>query len=502
MQIAGLPLDDEARYRAMLARDQRFDGRFFVGVKTTGIYCRPSCPTPVQPKRSNIDFYPAAAAAQRAGFRACKRCRPDATPGSPEWNLRADLVGRALRLISDGMVDREGVKGLARHVAVSERHLHRLLTDEVGAGPIALARAQRAHTARILIETTEIGFAGVAFAAGFSSIRQFNDTVRDVYATTPSDLRATALRRTPRSRNSQGSDAAAPITIRLAVRRPFDHAHLFGFLAARAVDGVEAWDGQSYARSVALTHGPAVVELTPADDHVTATFRLTDLRDLAAAVARTRRLLDLDADPVVIDESLAADPVLRRAVRRDPGRRAPGALHLHEVVIRAVLGQQVSVASARTAAERLTARFGRLLPAAQGAVDRLFPDADTLADADPTDLGMPRARGRAVVGLAAALAEGTLVLDAGSDRRDTFDALLSIRGIGPWTASYIVMRALSDPDVLLSTDVAARAGASRLGLPDAPPALVEHAARWAPWRTYATHHLWTASKPAAVPATT
>lgn len=498
----GLPLDDEARYRAMLARDARFDGWFFIAVKTTGIYCRPSCPTPVHPKRRNVTFLPTAAAAQRRGFRACKRCRPDATPGSPEWSLRADLAGRALRLIADGVVDREGVGGLAAHVAVSERHLNRVLVDEVGAGPISLARAQRAQAARVLIETTDIGFAEIAFAAGFSSVRQFNDTMREVFAATPTALRATAgSSRTPSPVASAG-ESAAPVSIRLAVRAPFDHSHLMGFLAARAVGGVEACDGRTYSRSVLLAHGPAVVDLTPADDHVKATFHLSDLRDLPAGVARTRRFLDLDADPVSIDSALRTDPAMRSVVERHPGRRAPGALDPHELAVRAVLGQQVSVSAARTTAERITIRFGRMLPTPVGVVDRLFPDAETLAEVDPETLGVPRSRGRAVVALAAALAGGVVVLDAGADRAGTVEALTSLPGIGPWTASYIAMRALSDPDVLLSTDLAARAGAARLGLPDSTAALNEHARRWAPWRSYATHHLWTASRGASRSETT
>lgn len=489
-------IDDEARYRAMRARDARFDGRFFVGVRTTGIYCRPSCPTPVQPHRRNVTFYATAAAAQQAGFRACRRCRPDATPGSPEWNLRADLVGRALRLVADGVVDRDGVSGLSRRLSVSDRHLHRMLVDQVGAGPIALARAQRAQTARVLIETTELRFADVAFAAGFSSVRQFNDTVREVFAATPTALRsASAGRRTIEPRADRSADRAAPasISVRLPVRTPFDHPHLWRFLAPRAVAGVESGACAAYARSMRLPNGPAVVELVPTDDHVTARFHLGDVRDLAAAVARTRRFLDLDADPEPIDEVLATDPVLEPLVRMHPGRRSPGALDAHETAVRAVLGQQVSVAAARTIAERLVARHGTVLAHPVGPVTCLFPDAATLAAADPLTLGVPAQRGRAVVALCTALADGTVVLDAGSDRRATFEALVRLPGIGPWTASYIAMRVLSDPDVLLVTDAAVRAAATRLGLPDAPAALAERAARWAPWRTYATHHLWSAA---------
>jgi AraC family transcriptional regulator of adaptative response / DNA-3-methyladenine glycosylase II len=501
----GLELDDDARYRAMRTRDPRFDGWFFIGVRTTGIYCRPSCPTPVQPKRSNIDFYPTAAAAQQAGFRACKRCRPDATPGSPAWNLRADLVGRALRSIADGVVDRDGVAGLARHLAVSERHLNRVLGEQVGAGPIALARAQRAQTARVLIETTDLPLGQVAFAAGFSSIRQFNDTVREVFATTPSDLRRAAATRAARSRRTGSRGADGPyagltgaITVRLPLRSPFDADHLWAFLGARAVPGVESIDGATYRRSMLLPHGSAVAELTARPDHVRATFHLRDVRDLATATARARRLLDLDADPVAIDGVLADDRVLRPLVRAQPGRRAPGSVDPHELAIRAVLGQQISVGAARTIAARLAAEHGEPIEVAVTddvaiAIDRTFPTVETLAELDPATLPMPRARARTVVALAAALAQRRIVLGPGADRAGATHALLAIGGIGPWTASYIAMRSLSDPDAFLPTDIAVLKGAANLGLPVDPKALTAHAERWRPWRSYATHLLWSAS---------
>jgi len=496
---AGLELDDDARYRAMQTRDPRFDGWFFIGVRTTGIYCRPSCPTPTQPKRANIGFYPTAAAAQQAGFRSCKRCRPDATPGSPAWNLRADLVGRALRSISDGVVDRQGVSGLARHLAVSERHLTRVLTEQVGAGPVALARAQRAQTARLLVETTDLPFGQVAFAAGFASIRQFNDTVREVFAATPTALRAAARTR-PGRRGARPDDpavetTAGAITVRLPVRPPFDHGHLWAFLAAHAIPGIEVMKGATYRRSITLPNGPATIELTPADDHVVATLRLTDVRDLATAIARTRRLLDLDADPVAIDDALAADGALRDLVRARPGRRSPGAVDPHELAIRAVLGQQITVAAARTLAARLADRFGTTYPRSDpdDPVVRTFPDAATLAGIDPAQVGIPMARARALVGLAVALADGSVVLDPSADRAAATSSLLALPGIGPWTAAYIAMRSLSDPDAFLVGDVAVRKGATNLGIAADPAGLSAHATRWQPWRSYATQHLWAAS---------
>jgi AraC family transcriptional regulator of adaptative response / DNA-3-methyladenine glycosylase II len=485
-RVGSVLVDVDLCYRALQSRDSRFDGWFYIAVTSTRIYCRPSCPA-VTPKRANVRFYPSAAAAQTAGFRACKRCRPDATPGSPEWDVRADLVGRAMRLIGDGVVDREGVSGLARRLGFSERHVHRQLVAEVGAGPIAVARAQRAQTARVLLETTELAVSDVAFAAGFASIRQFNDTVREVFAVTPTELR--------RSRRHCPGGTPGTITVRLPFRAPIDLAGLFRFLAVRAVPGLEEWDGRAYRRSLVLPHGPGVVELsagppTGADRYVRCTLRLTDVRDLAVAVQRCRRLLDLDADPVAVAAALGADPVLRPLVAAAPGRRVPGHVDGAELAVRAVLGQQVTVAAARTLAARLTERYGTPLAAPVGSVTRLFPVPATLAAADLTGLGMPAARARAVGTLAAALASGDLVLDPGADRVDVRQRLLALPGIGEWTAAYVAMRALGDPDVFLPTDAGIRHALTRLALPAAPRAAAELAQRWRPWRSYALLLLW------------
>jgi AraC family transcriptional regulator of adaptative response / DNA-3-methyladenine glycosylase II len=473
-------LDHETCYRAVSSRDARFDGAFFTAVTSTGIYCRPSCPA-LTPKRSNVRFYATAAAAQQGGFRACKRCRPDATPGSPEWNLRADLVGRAMRLIADGVVDRDGVAGLAARLGYSERHLHRQLVAEVGAGPIALARAQRAQTARILLETTDLAVSHVAFAAGFASIRQFNDTIRDVFASTPRDLRTRA-----------GTAPAAPgaLTLRLPYRAPFEATSLLRFLGVRAVPGVEEWDGTAYRRSLRLPHGNALAELSPADGHIAASIQLDDVRDLAAAVQRCRRLLDLDADPVAIDDALGTDPLLRKLVRKAPGRRVPGHVDGDELAVRAILGQQVSVAGARTIAGRLVAKYGKPLTAPHGGVTHLFPDSATLADADPADLPMPAARKRALHALTSALAGGDVVIDAGAARDDVERDLLTLPGIGPWTTAYIRLRALSDPDVFMPTDLGVRHALEHLGQAGDPKSAAALAERWRPWRSYALIHLW------------
>ncbi|MCB1017611.1 MAG: helix-turn-helix domain-containing protein, partial [Acidimicrobiales bacterium] len=432
--------------------------------------------------------------AQAAGYRACLRCRPDATPGSPEWDARADLVGRAMRLIADGVVDREGVAGLARRLHYSERHVHRQLVAEVGAGPIALARAQRANAARLLIETTDLPVSQVAFAAGFSSIRQFNDTIRAVFARTPSELRAHG--------RDRGERTPGALTVRLPHRRPLDAAGLLRFLGARAVPGLEevAADG-AYRRALRLPQGTGVVtvRLPPGSQaaHVDVTFRLTDLRDLAAAVERTRRLLDLDADPVAVAEHLGADALLGPLVAAAPGRRVPGTVDGAELAVRAVLGQQVSVAGARTLAGRLVAAAGTPLARPEGTLTHVFPSPAAVADGVGA-VGMPATRRAALVALSAAL-DDDLALDPGADRADVERRLLAVPGIGPWTAGYVALRALGDPDAFLPGDLGVRHALTGLGVAGDPAAAARTAERWRPWRAYALVHLW-ASLDAASPA--
>jgi AraC family transcriptional regulator of adaptative response / DNA-3-methyladenine glycosylase II len=490
-------LDDDVLYRAVSSRDRRFDGWFVLAVTSTRIYCRPSCPA-TTPRRANVRFYRTAAAAQGAGFRACKRCRPDASPGSPEWNVRGDVVARAMRLIGDGVVDREGVGGLARRLGYSERHLVRIVSAELGAGPLAIARAQRAHTARLLIETTDMSITDVAFAAGFGSVRQFNDTVREVFAAAPSDLRnrgAGILRSAAGVRTVE----AGSVTLRLAVREPFDAAGVLGFLGARAVPGVEEWDGVTYARSLALPHGQAVVSLAPGDGAVMARLRLADWRDIAPAVGRCRRLLDLDADPAAVDATLTADRSLAPLVERRPGMRSPGCVDGGEIAVRAVLGQQVSVVGARTIAGRLVAALGESLDEdlrrPDSTIDSVFPTCEALAGIDPVLLAMPAARQRALVGVCSAVASGDLVIDPGTDRSRLCSQLIDLAGIGPWTASYIALRGVGDPDVFLPTDLGVRHALERLGLDATPRGATMQAAQWRPWRSYALHHLWASLAP-------
>jgi AraC family transcriptional regulator, regulatory protein of adaptative response / DNA-3-methyladenine glycosylase II len=478
----GVIFDSDRFWQAIEAADPRFDGWVFCGVTSTGIYCRPSCPART-PKRENVRFFVSAAAAQAAGFRACKRCRPDATPGSPDWDVRADLVGRAMRLIADGVVDREGVRGLAFRLGYTERHIHRRLLAAVGAGPLALARAQRAQTARILLETTAMPITAVAFAAGFQSVRQFNATIQEIFAATPTALRVGARR------HGQAEDSGG-LSLRLPYRAPLDADGLIAFLALRSVPGVEEVRDGAYRRSISLPHGGGALELRPADGYVHARYWLDDLRDLGAAMQRSRGLLDLDSDPHAVAETLAADPLLGPLVRAAPGRRVPGHVDAHELAVRAVLGQQVSVQGARTLAGRLVADHGEPLARTLGTITHRFPTARALAEADPQRLGMPAARARALGDMARALADGELVLDVGVARDEARDRLLALPGIGPWTSEYIAMRALRDPDAYLPTDLGVRRGLEALGHDGRPAAARAVAERWRPYRAYAVQHLW------------
>ncbi len=490
--------DPDHCYQAAQSKDARFDGQFFCAVTSTGIYCRPSCPART-PKRENMRFYATAAAAQQAGFRACLRCRPDATPGSPEWNVRADVVARAMRLIRDGVVDREGVEGLAGRLGYSTRQLNRLITAEVGTGPLALARAQRSQTARVLLETTDLPVSHVAFAAGFASVRQCNDTVRQTFADTPSGLRARAAR-TALGRRYKREPAAQAIRLRLPCRQPFNPASVLDFLGLRALPGVEALDGVSYARSLRLPHGHGIVTLRAPEAEgsdgpgfVEGELIVSDLRDLQTAVARCRQLLDLDADPMAIWEALRGDPLLGTLVRRDPGRRVPGAADGFELAVRAVIGQQVSVTGARTVAGRLVQAAGEPLPAPLGAVTHLFPTPAALvalAEHNPGAFSMPATRRRAVAALAQAVDTGDVVIDPGADPAELRRSLVALPGIGPWTAEYVAMRALRDPDAFMPTDLGIRRGAAALGLPDDPTHRRDLTERWRPWRSYAMAHLW------------
>lgn len=513
------------RYRAIASRDRRFDGQFVTAVRTTGIYCRPSCPART-PRPENVTFYLTSAAAHEAGYRACKRCLPEAVPGTPSWDLGHDLAARAMRLVGDGVVDREGVDGLATRLGYTPRHVHRVLVAELGAGPVALARALRAQTARALLTGTDLRLADVAFAAGFGSVRQFNDTVAEVFDTTPGELRRRAR---PAARAAaappavgdappaEGPDArAAGLDLVLPLREPYDARGVFAFLAARAVTGVEVVDTSdpthlSYARTIALPHGPGAFRATygPLPDgdgparrspgvagspRFRVELELTSVADLPAAIARVRRLFDLDADPHAVDAALATDSALAGPVASTPGVRVPGAVDGAEVLVRALVGQQISVAAARTHLSRLAEALGTPFASRFGPT-RLFPSPENIAVDGAAHLRGPARRTAAILGAARALADGDLAVSPADDPTALRAALEALPGVGPWTSGYVAMRVLHDPDVLLDGDLALRAGARALGLPDDRRALVAHAERWAPWRSYAAMHLWRATGP-------
>ena len=473
------------RYRAMSSRDSRFDGQFITGVHSTGIYCRPSCPA-MTPHAKNVSFFRTAAAAHEAGLRACKRCLPDAVPGSPDWNTHDDLASRAMRLISDGVVERDGVTGLAARLGYTPRHLTRVLVAELGAGPLALARAARAQNARTLLVSTDLSVADVAFASGFSSIRQFNDTIAAIYQTTPTDLRSKGTRRSGSRAEKSLPHSAGPttITLRLPARAPFDGAGLLTFFADHAVPGLEEADTQSFGRAVRLPHGRAHITVQlDGDSGVVCTAELDELSDVGALVTRVRRLFDLDADSVAIDDELSKDESLAPLVAAVPGIRLPGSLDAEELLFRTLIGQQVSVAAARTVLGRLTADLGD---------DGLFPTAAHIADRGRDVLRGPASRVAAIVGVAEAIASGDLALDVATPADDFRAGLEAYPGVGPWTSGYLAMRVLGNPDILLASDLVIAQSAALRGLPASPKALSMYAAKWAPWRSYAGLHLWRA----------
>jgi AraC family transcriptional regulator of adaptative response / DNA-3-methyladenine glycosylase II len=387
-----------------------------------------------------------------------------------------------MRLIADGVIDRDGVSGVARRLAVSERHLHRIMVAELGAGPLAIARAQRAQTARTLIETTALSFTEVAFAAGFASTRQFNDTIAEVFALTPTALRASAHRRCGQPSSS--------LTLRLPFRPPLDWAGLISWLGTRAIPGVAEVEGNTYRRTMRLPGGAAIVQLEPAEAYIRCTLQLESIADLASAVLRCRRLLDLDADPTSVADVLSADSLLRPLIRRNRGLRSPGTVDGTELAIQAVMGQQVSLGAARTLTARLVRSSGDAIKMAHPTLTHLFPTAGAIAAADLTELGVPASRRATLIGMANSIASGSVSLDPGADRAEVYQRLTALPGIGEWTAGYILMRALGDPDTFLATDLGIRKAAALVGLGNDPKLIATRATAWSPWRTYATHHLW------------
>jgi AraC family transcriptional regulator, regulatory protein of adaptative response / DNA-3-methyladenine glycosylase II len=480
----------EALYRAVESRDARWDGRVFVGVTSTGIYCRPVCPVPM-PRRENVRFYRSAAAAEGNGFRACRRCRPEESPDSPDWDVRGDLVGRALRLIGTGVVDEEGVAGLARRLAISSRHLHRELVTELGVGPGELAQTRRAALAKQLLDQTDLSSTDVAFSAGFRSVRAYNDAVRRSFGRSPSEIRA----------NRRSDPAQMGIGLRLGYRPPLAIDALFAFLGARAIPGVEAVSGLEYRRAIRTREGDALLRLRPAPVSVGEPARVPAMElhvvsvgpgELAGLVRAARRLLDLDADPVAIDAVLAADVALRPFVETRPGSRLPGAFDGFATTILAILAQGVSLASARTLAGRVAGRHGAAVDVGDGAIVRHFPEPAVLAGVDLTSVGLTGRRATTIRNVAAAVVEGRLQLDAAADPVATVAALRAIPGVGPWTAGYVALRVLRDPDAFPPDDAAVRAAFRRLGLPADPASISARAEDWRPWRGYGLAHLWSA----------
>ena len=467
----------EEHYRALASRDSRFDGRFVAGVHSTGIYCRPSCPA-VTPKPRNVRFYRTPAAAQEAGLRACKRCQPDAVPGVAGWDLRGETAARAVRLIDAGLVDREGVEGLAAHLGYSTRQVSRLLVDELGAGPTALARARRAQAARALLLGTAMPVADVAFAAGFGSVRQCNETVLEVYGMPPTQLR------TSRAREASAASAADATTlaVRLAATPPFDGPRLLAYFADHAVPGLERVEDGVFERPLRLPRGGGRMRAwLDGEDGITAQLALDHLADLEPAVAAVRTTFDLDADAPAIDRALGADPMLAGVVAATPGVRIAGSADIEETLVRTMVGQQVSIAGARTLLGRLVAALG----------DGGFPSAAAIAERGGEALAGPARRIQAIRGAAAAIADGSLDL-ATADPDELVARLTALPGIGPWTAGYVAIRSLRAPDILLSGDLVMLASARRLGIAADARSLAAVGAAWAPWRTYAGLRLWAA----------
>lgn len=475
-------LTSDQCYQAVISRDRRFDGRFVAAVRTTRIFCRPSCPA-MTPKRENVEFFATAAAAAEAGFRACRRCRPEARPDSARWDTRDDIVARAVRLIRDGALDRGGVASLSAALDVSAEELDTLIHAELGTGPLGLARAEGVRTARSLIDATSMPMSEIALAAGFANTRDLDAAFREMYAMTP--------------RQVHGAVGNRPMTdgleLRLAYRPPFDFAHLLDYFAVRAVHGIESVADGAYTRSMRLAHGPAVITVRQgAGDFVDCRLRLADVRDVGSAVARTRRTLDLDADPETVAETLGSAG-LRGLVEQHPGIRSPGSSDSVELALRTVLGQQISLAAARTHLARLVAGAGEALPtelSVEG-VDRLFPTAEAIAAVPDGDWALPASRIRTIRALSSAMADGSVDLGVGSSWDEASRNLLALPGIGPWSNGYIRMRALGDPDVFLGSDLGVKKAVAELdGTPEAGRDWSETVASSSPWRSYVTHLLW------------
>jgi len=486
--VRAMDLDPIACRRAFVTRDPRFDGRIFCGVKTTGVYCRPVCPART-PKAENVVYFPSAAAAQEAGFRPCLRCRPEASPDMGAWRGTSNTVSRALALIEAGALDHGDVDGLAERLGVGERQLRRLFRQHLGASPVAVAQTRRVLLAKQLIQETRLPMTEVALAAGFGSVRRFNETFQQLFDRPPGALR--------RSQKPPESAAAAGVTVRLAYRAPYDWGGVIAFLAARAIPGVEAVTPDRYARTLAVDGACGLIVVRPGDgDWLEAQIRFPQLQALPAVIARIRRVFDLAADPALIGAHLSQDPALKPLVAARPGLRAPGAWDGFELAVRAVLGQQITVTAARTLGGRLTQAFGERIddPAAAAlGLTHLFPTPERLAGQDIAALGMPGARGRSLEALARRVAEDPSIFAPRADLDSAIAALSDLPGVGEWTAQYIALRELREPDAFPHADIGLmRALADEAGVRPTAPQLLARAEAWRPWRAYAAQHLWAA----------
>jgi AraC family transcriptional regulator, regulatory protein of adaptative response / DNA-3-methyladenine glycosylase II len=472
-----MELDRKVCDRARRSRDARFDGKFFIAVTSTRIYCRPICPAR-SPKDENVRYYATAAAAEAAGFRPCLRCRPEASPGTPAWSGTSSVVSRALRLIGEGALDGDGVEKLADRLGVTDRHLRRLFVQHLGATPIEVALTRRVHFAKKLLDETRLPIAQIAFAAGFGSLRRFNGEMRRTFSRTPTELRKLARKRV---------DSPECYRFRLAYRPPYDWPQVIGFLAARATPGVELVEDNRYQRTIAVGGATGTIAIGPAESGsaLMLDVQFGDPRALLAIVERVRRMFDLGADPSVIAQQLSGDPLLRRSAAAHAGIRTPGAWDAFEIAVRAILGQQISVRAATTIAGRIAERWGTPLDGS-AALNRLFPTPDQLADAPLEQAGIISARAATLRSLARAVRDGGVVFDGVS----TIDALRAIPGIGDWTAQYVAMRALNEPDAFPSGDLILRRMAGDCSARD----LERRSDAWRPWRAYAVMLLWQAAK--------
>lgn len=487
-----MELDEDACYRALIARDARFDGRLFTGVLTTGIYCRPICPART-PLRKNVRFFPSAAAAQEAGFRPCLRCRPESSPDLGAWRGASNTVSRGLALIEDGALDGEAdVERLAERLGVGGRQLRRLFRQHLGASPVAVAQTRRVLLAKQLLHQTRLPMTEVALAAGFSSVRRFNETFQTLYRRPPSSLR--------RDGEEIAVGEGGSLRLSLAYAAPYDWDALIGFLAGRAIEGVERVTPDRYLRVIGLDGELGLLAVTPAKgSRLDVAVAFPRLRALPTILARVRRVFDLAADPAAIAADLGQDPDLAARLALRPGLRVPGGWDVFEIAVRGVVGQQISVAAATRLVGQIAREFGPRLPRrveslAEG-LTHAFPDAATLAAADLSHLPMPRARSRAIEALARAAASDPRALAPGPDLETTVARLCGLPGIGPWTAQYIALRGLRDPDAFPAGDAGLqRALANARGSRPSAAELGRRAEAWRPWRGYAALHLWTTPK--------